>query len=49
LTLNIPLKTEEDIEAAAKFFSGAIQCTNWNATPDKRTLEAYNYPIIIKH
>jgi hypothetical protein len=25
LTLNIPLKTEEDIEAATKFFNDAIQ------------------------
>jgi hypothetical protein len=36
LTLNIHLKTEEDIEAAAKFFNGTIQCTIWNARPDKR-------------
>jgi hypothetical protein len=34
LTLNIPLKTEEDIEAAAKFFNGTIQCAGWNGTPE---------------
>jgi hypothetical protein len=31
LTLNVSLKTEEDTEAAVKFFSNAIQWTGWNA------------------
>jgi hypothetical protein len=49
LTLNIPLKTEEDIEAAAKFLNDTIQWAGLNATPEhKGTLEAYDGPIIIK-
>jgi hypothetical protein len=49
LTLNIPLETEEDIEAAAKFFNDTIQWAGWNATPEhKRTLEAYDCRIKIK-
>jgi hypothetical protein len=49
LTLNIPLKTEENIEAAAKYFNDAIQCAGWNAMLEhKRTLKAYDCPIIIK-
>jgi hypothetical protein len=32
LPLNIPLKTEEDAEAAAKFFSDSILWAGWNAT-----------------
>jgi hypothetical protein len=49
LTLNVPLKTEEDIEAAVKFYNAAIQCTGWNSTPEhKRTLKTYDCPIIIK-
>jgi hypothetical protein len=42
LTLNIPLKTKEDNEAAVKFFNGTMQCTGWNAkkqrTEEKRRL-----------
>jgi hypothetical protein len=35
--------------AATKFFSDTIQCTGWNATLEhKRTLKAYDCPIIIK-
>jgi hypothetical protein len=49
LTLNIPLKTEEDIEAAAKFFNDTIQCAGWNATPEyERTLKACHCLILIK-
>jgi hypothetical protein len=37
--LNIPIKTEKDIEAAAIFFNDTIQWAGWNATPGhKRTL-----------
>jgi hypothetical protein len=47
--LDIPFKTEEDIEAAAKFFNGTVQRAGWNATPEhKRTLMAYDCPIMIK-
>jgi hypothetical protein len=49
LTLNIPLKTEEDIEAAVKFLNDTIQRAGWNATPEhKWTIKAYDYPILIK-
>jgi hypothetical protein len=49
LTLNILLKTEEDIEAAAKLFSDRIQCEGWDGTPEhKTTLKAYDYLVIIK-
>jgi hypothetical protein len=34
LTLSVSLKTEEDIEAAVKFFNDKIQCAGWNATPE---------------
>jgi hypothetical protein len=40
-TLNIPLKTEGDIEVAAKFFNYTIQWAGWNAMQEhKRTLRA---------
>jgi hypothetical protein len=49
LTLNIPLKTKEDIQAAARFFNNTIQCAGWNATPEhERTLKTYDCPILIK-
>jgi hypothetical protein len=49
LTLNIPLKTEEGIEAAAKLFHDTIQWVGWNATLEhKGTHEALNFPIKIK-
>jgi hypothetical protein len=49
LTLNIPHKTEEDTEAAAKVFNNTIQRAGWNATPEhRRTLkDAYDCPITI--
>jgi hypothetical protein len=34
LTLNVPLKTEEEIEAAVTFFKDTIQWAGWNATPE---------------
>jgi hypothetical protein len=34
LTLNVSLKTEEDIEAAVKFFNDTVQWAGWNATPE---------------
>jgi hypothetical protein len=33
LTLNIPLKTTEDIEEAVKIFNETIQWAGWTATP----------------
>jgi hypothetical protein len=34
LTLNVSLKTEEDIEAAVKFFNDTVQWASWNTTPE---------------
>jgi hypothetical protein len=34
LTLNVSLKTEEDIEAAIKFFNDTIQWAGWNASSE---------------
>jgi hypothetical protein len=34
LTLNVSLKTKEDIEAAVKVFSETVQWAGWNATPE---------------
>jgi hypothetical protein len=49
LTLNVSLKTEEDIEAAVKFFKATLQWAGWNATPEHtNTLKAYDCPILIK-
>jgi hypothetical protein len=48
LTLNIPFKPEENIEAAAKFFNDTTECAGWNERPEhKRTLKEYECPIII--
>jgi hypothetical protein len=50
LTLNVSLKTEEDIEAAVKFFNDTIQWAGWKATPDHTdTLKTYDCPMLIKH
>jgi hypothetical protein len=49
LTLNVSLKTEEDIEAAAKFFNYTIRWAGWNTTPEHTdTLKTYDCPILIK-
>jgi hypothetical protein len=43
LTLNVSFKTEEDFEAAVKFFNSAIQWAGWNAMSEHtETLTAYN-------
>jgi hypothetical protein len=34
LTLNVSLKTEENIEAAVKFFKDTIQWAGWTAAPE---------------
>jgi hypothetical protein len=49
LTLNVSLKTEEDIGAAVKFVDDTVQWAGWNATPEHTdTLKTYNCPILIK-
>jgi hypothetical protein len=49
LTLNDSLKTEQDIEAAVKFFNDTIQWAGWIATPEHTdTLKTYECPILIK-
>jgi hypothetical protein len=49
LTLNVSLKTDEDIEAAVKFFNDTVQWAGWNATPEHTgTLKPYECPILIK-
>jgi hypothetical protein len=43
LTLNVSLKTEEDIEAAVKFFNDTIQWAGWNAMPEHTdTVKTYD-------
>jgi hypothetical protein len=49
LTLNVSLKTEEDIEAAVKFFNDTEQWAGWIATPQHTdTIETYSCPILIQ-
>jgi hypothetical protein len=49
LTLNIPLKTEEEIEAVLNFFNDTIQWAGWNATPERTdAFKTYQCPILIK-
>jgi hypothetical protein len=49
LTLNVSLQTEEDTEAAVKFFNDTIQWAGWNATPEHiGTLKTYDCPILSK-
>jgi hypothetical protein len=36
ITLNVSLKTKEDIEVAIKFFNNTVQWAGWNATPEHR-------------
>jgi endonuclease/exonuclease/phosphatase family metal-dependent hydrolase len=49
LTLNITLKTEEDIDAVVNFFNDIVQWAGWNATPEHTdTLKTYDCPILIK-
>jgi hypothetical protein len=49
LTLNVSLKTEENIEAAVTFFNDTVQCAGWNATPENTDkLKTYDCPILIK-
>jgi hypothetical protein len=49
ITLNVSLKTKEDIEAAVKFFKNTIQWAGRNATPEHTdTYKTYDCPILIK-
>jgi hypothetical protein len=49
LILKVPLKTEEDIETAAKLFNDTMQWAGWNATPEHAAKhKANNCPIPIK-
>jgi hypothetical protein len=49
LTSNVSLKTEEDIEAAVKFFNDIIQWEVWKVTPEHtETFKSYDCPILIK-
>jgi hypothetical protein len=50
LTLNVSLRREEDIEAAAKFLNDKIQWSGWNATPEHTDTpnSTYDCPIVIK-
>jgi hypothetical protein len=49
LTLNVSLKTKDDIDAAVKFLNDTIQWAGWNSTPEHTdTLKTYNCPILIK-
>jgi hypothetical protein len=49
LTLNVSLKTKEDIQATVKFFNHTIQWAGWNAMPEYiETLKTYDCPILIK-
>jgi hypothetical protein len=44
--LNTLLKTDENIEVAAKFFNNKFQCAGWNATPElKIALKAHDCPL----
>jgi hypothetical protein len=48
LTLNVSLKTEEDVEAAVKFYNNAIPCAGWNAMSEHRDIQGIKLPILIK-
>jgi hypothetical protein len=49
LTLNVSLKTEEDIVTAVKFFNDTIQWAGWNAMPEHTDrLKTYECPILIQ-
>jgi hypothetical protein len=45
LNLNVPLKTEADIEAAVKTFNDTVQWAGWKATP-KHTADS-RYPTTL--
>jgi hypothetical protein len=49
LTLNVSLKTEDDIVTAVKFFNDTIQWAGWNAVPEHTdTLKTYESPVLIQ-
>jgi hypothetical protein len=49
LTLHIPRKTAENIEATVQYFNDTIQCTCWNTTPEQSSpLKTNECPLLIK-
>jgi hypothetical protein len=49
LILNVPLKTEADIEAAAKSFNDTVQWAGWTAPPQHSdALKMHDCPVTIK-
>jgi hypothetical protein len=49
LTLHIPLKTVEDIEAAIQYFNDTIQRACWTTTPERQAhLKTNECPLSIK-
>jgi uncharacterized protein YktA (UPF0223 family) len=49
LPLNVSLKTEEDIEAAVKFFNDTIHWAGWDTSPEHTDiLKTYDCPTLIK-
>jgi hypothetical protein len=44
LNLNVSLKTEDDAEAAVKFFNDTVQWAGWNATPEHRHTQDIRLP-----
>lgn len=49
MNLNIPLRTEEDLEKEVEKFNKDIQTTAWECTPViKRHLKGCNYPQVIR-
>jgi transposase len=49
LCLKVPLKTEENIEAAVKYFNDTIQWAGWNSTPEHTDLLiTSDYHILVK-
>jgi hypothetical protein len=49
LSLKVPLKTEENIETAVKYFNNTIQWAGWKATPEHTDLSVTpDYSILIK-
>lgn len=50
INLKMPLKTNEDIEDAARYITNLIQVATWKSTPSltKKCKSAQNYPLEVK-
>jgi hypothetical protein len=49
LLLNVPLKSDSNIEAAIKNFNDIIQWAGWTTTPEHtEACQTYDCPILIK-